>query len=329
MRWLIAPTALFVAALALTPGMARAQDAVIRIWGHPAMLGVAEHWAEAHAKTHPGIRFEFAMKGSDSAIHVLVGGVADIALMGRANDVVDDNGFSRPKQYPVTRIEIATGSLSVPGKSEAIAVLVHADNPLASLTLDQLARVLDCGDQAQPIARWGDLGLTGDWADAPIRVHSYDFSTRTGIWLQDRFMAKDRRMCWDHITEYADQRRLDGTMAKAGDRAGQATRSDRYALVIANAAQAHGGLKLLALSDGGPPILPSRATVQARTYPLTRRAYAFIDRAPGKALAPHLRDFLRFVLSSEGQRLLDADAGYLPLDRATALSQLTLVESTR
>ena len=259
MRWLIA-----LAALALTPGMARAQDAVIRIWGHPALLGLAERWAEAHAKTHPGIRFEFAMKGSDSAIHGLVGGVADIALMGRENDVVDDNGFARPRQYPATRIEIATGSVSTPGKSDAVAVLVNADNPLASLTLDQLAHVLDCGDQAQPIARWGELGLTGEWSDAPVRVHSYDFATRTGIWLQNRIMAKDRRMCWDRITEYADQRRLDGTIAKAADRAGNGARGDRHALVIANVAQAHGGLKLLAVSGGGPPVLPSRATVQAR-----------------------------------------------------------------
>lgn len=322
MKWLLA-----LAALAWTPGLAHAQDAVIRIWGHPALLGVAERWAGAYAQAHPGVRFEFAMKGSDSAIHGLVGGVADIALTGRENDVVDDNGFARPREYPATRIEIATGSLAAPGKADAIAVLVDAGNPLASLTLEQLARILDCGDQARPIARWGDLGLTGAWAQAPIRVHSYDFATRTGIWLQNRVMAGDRRMCWGRITEHGDERRLDGTLAKAADRVGDAARGERNALAIANPAQAHGGLRLVALSDGGPPVLPDAASVQARRYPLTRRAYAFVDRAPGTPLARHVRDFLAFALSPQGQQLLEADAGFLPLDHATAAAQLTILES--
>lgn len=150
-------------ALALCqPAIALAQDAPIRIWGTPAMLGVAERWAEGYRKDHPTARFEFAMKGSDSAIHGLTGNAADIALMGRENDIVDDFGFARPKEYPATRIEIATGSVSVPGKSDAIAVLVNKDNPLASLTLDQLARIVDCGGNKAPISTWGQLGLTAN-----------------------------------------------------------------------------------------------------------------------------------------------------------------------
>lgn len=317
----------WLAALPLAlPSAAVAQEQAIRIWGTPAMLGVAERWADAYAEKHPGVRFEFSMKGSDSAIHGLVGGVADIALMGRANDVVDDNGFSRPKEYPATRIEIATGSVAVPGKSDAIALLVHKDNPLASLTLDQLARIVDCGDQPRPIATWGDLGLKGEWAARPIRVHSYDFSTRTGRWLQDRVTAKDRRMCWDRITEYGDQRRLDGTNAAAADRIGDGARDDPAALAIANAGQAADGLKLVAVADAGPALLPTRASVAARSYPLARRAYAFVDRAPGKPLPPHILGFLRFALSGEGQRMLDEDKGYLPLDRKMAAEQARILE---
>jgi phosphate transport system substrate-binding protein len=318
---------LILAALLLLPAAVQGQEPVIRIWGTPALLGVAERWAEAYERQRPGTRFEFRMRGSDSAIHGLVGGVADIALMGRANDIVDDNGFSRPKEYHATRIEVATGALSAPGKSDAIALLVAADNPLGALSLDQLARILDCGDQSRPIATWGDLGLTGEWADKPIHVHGYDFATRTGLWLQDRVTAGDRRMCWDRIVEYADHRRLDGTVAAAADRVGEGGRRDRHALVIANAGQAWGGLRLLALGDGGEAVLPTRASVAARTYPLTRRVHAFVDRAPGKPLAPHIRDFLRFALSAEGQRLVAADGDYLPLDGRVADAQLKILET--
>lgn len=314
-----------IAALLLAAPPAAAEEP-IRVWGTPAMLGLAERWAEIYSRDHPGVRFEFSMKGSDSAIHGLVGGVADIALLGRANDIVDDNGFSRPREYPVTRLEVATGSVAVPGKSEAIALLVHKDNPLASLTLDQLARIIDCGDQSRPISTWGDLGLKGEWAARPIHIHSYDFATRTGRWLQDRVAGKDRRMCWDRTREYADRRRLDGTVARAADRAGDGGRGAPSALVIANAAQAYGGLKLVALSDGAGAVRPTRETVAARTYPLTRRVYAFIDRAPGKPLAPHVEGFLQFVLSNEGQQLVGRDGGYLPLVPAIAAAQSAILE---
>ena len=61
--------ALLALVLALAPGVAGAEEAPIRIWGHPALLGVAERWAEAYRGQHPEARFSFAMHGSDSAIH--------------------------------------------------------------------------------------------------------------------------------------------------------------------------------------------------------------------------------------------------------------------
>lgn len=321
---------LLALALALAPVAAHAEEAPIRIWGHPALLGVAERWAEAYRATHPEARFAFTMRGSDSAIHALTGGVADIALMGRENDIVEDNGFSRPKQYHATRVEIATGSVSAPGKSDAIAVLVSADNPLTALSLDQLARIIDCGDQPRPIATWGELGLGGAWKNAPIRVRSYDFATRTGAWLQNRVTGRDRRMCWDRIVEYAARRRLDGTLASAAEHIGEAARADRFALAIANSAQAFQGLKLVALREGdGPALLPNEANVTARRYALTRRAYAFVDRKPGAPLAPHVLAFLRFALSPQGQAMLTEDRGYLPLDAATASAQLAVLKDRR
>lgn len=314
----------------LLPCAAQAHDAPIRIWGNPAMLGIAQRWAEVFRRMHPQARFEFAMKGSDSAIHGLTGGVADLAFMGRVNDAVDDNGFSRPMQYAVTRIEIANGSLSIPGKSDAIAVLVDEANPLQSLTLAQLTAILDCGGRVMPALTWGDLGLKGDWERMPISIRSYDFSTRSGVWLQNRAMRGDRRMCWDRIAEYGDARELDGTVTPAAVRVGASARGDRAVLAIANPAQAVDGLRLVPIADGNAPaVSPSTATVIARTYPLARRAYAFYARKPGTTLEPRVAAFLRFVLSVKGQALLADDRGYLPLAPADAAEQLAIVERIR
>lgn len=324
-RYVIAVMA--AVALVLPAAAAQAEPLAIRIWGTPALLGIAETWAEAYRQDHPEVRFEFAMRGSDSAIHGLVGGVADIALMGRENDVVDDNGFSRPKQYHATRIEVATGSVGTPGKSHAIALLVHQGNPLGEISLDQLARIIDCGGQTNPLQNWGDLGLGGAWQGAAIRVHTFDMASRTGIWLQDKVTQGDRRMCWDRIAEYGEAYRLDGTLATAVDRAAQGAAGDPQALLIANAAQAREGFKLLKVSAGtGAALAPDAATVGSRRYPLTRKVFAFVDRKPGRPLAPHLAGFLRYVLSRGGQALLERDGDYLPLDEATARAQLEKLE---
>ena len=114
----------------------------------------------------------------------------------------------------------------------------------------QLGAILDCGDDAPrpAVKRWGELGLRGKWADKPIHVYTYDMATRTGAFLQHVATADRRRMCWDRISEFADARRLDGTLETAAEQIGAAARADPYALAIANPKEAVEGLKLVALS---------------------------------------------------------------------------------
>lgn len=313
-------SAAIMMALAMAPPMT--SSSTIHIWGPPAMAGISQRWAEAYRRTHPEVTFELVMKGSDIAVPGLYSGRADIALMGRKNDEVDDNGFSRPLGYPLTRIAITSGSLSTPGKSDAIAVLVPSNNPLVRLTLAELGRILDCGIDARqkPLRTWGELGLKGRLASKPIHIYSYDFGSRTGSFIQAVVTGGRRRMCWDAIKEYGDTRRLDGTIEKAADRIGAAARRDPYALVIANASQAMEGLKLIALSKraGDPPVIPTNASIVDASYPLARRTYAFVKHKPGSPIDPEIVSFLRFVLSPAGQASLAADRGYLPLDPSDA-----------
>jgi phosphate transport system substrate-binding protein len=104
--------------------------------------------------------------------------------------------------------------------------------------------------------------------------------------------------------------------------------SDRYALGISGARFATGGVKALALAetDGGPYYVPSRETVIARTYPLGRSTYALVDIAPGRSMDPKVREFLTYVLSSEGQADVARDGGYLPLSPAVLAAQRELLK---
>ena len=69
----------------------------------------------------------------------------------------------------------------------------------------------------------------------------------------------------------------------------------------------------LAAREGAPYVMPTLRTVQDRTYPLSRSVYIYINRAPGKPLEPRQREFLRYILSREGQQAVVRNANYLPL----------------
>lgn len=310
---------MITAVLALTLAQATIAQPPIRIWGPPAMQGMAERWAAAYRKLHPDSQFILTMKGSDSAIPGLYGQMADISLMGREDDLVDQNGFTRTMGYAVTRVAVASGSVAVPGKSDAVAVLVNAANPIKRLDLRQLRALIDCPNGKKAMPTWGSLGLGGKWARRRIKIFSYDFSTRTGIWIQHQVANDSRKMCWDRITEFADRKDYDGTLDTAARQVGRAARTTPSALAIANAGEAYDGLKLVPLSNGNrPAALPDRASIIDGRFPLARRAFAFVAIAPGKSLEPRLAAFLDWVLSPQGQKLIDDDRGYLPLDPALA-----------
>lgn len=331
------PVGLLALAASLTVACAQAQERApsyepetavtgsVRIWGHPYMAGVANRWAEGFARFHPGAKVEAKLMGSDTAIPGLYSGKADIALMGRENNITDDNGFSRLKQYKFTRLELMNGSLDVPGKSDALVAFVHRDNPLARLTLAELDAIVGCERRrgAGPILTWGELGLGGEWARQPIRVHTYDAGTGKGIYFQHVVMRDSRKMNWARIIEYADKRNHDRSVQRAGRQIVDAVQSDRFALGVSGARFATHGVKAVALAreGGGEYYPPSRDTLIARTYPLGRSTYAFVDVPPGKAMDPKVREFLRYVLSREGQGDVERDRGYLPLSASVLAEQ--------
>jgi phosphate transport system substrate-binding protein len=82
----------------------------------------------------------------------------------------------------------------------------------------------------------------------------------------------------------------------------------------------------LAAKSGGPYVELTLENVQNRTYPLTRDVYYYLNREPGKPLAPRLKEFLRYILSREGQDAVMRDGKYLPLTAEAAREQLKKLE---
>ena len=301
----------------------------IRIWGHGSfkadfMGRLVAAWAQGYARSQPGVRLENHMYGTASAIGALALGDADVALLGEEISPAAARTFARVKHYGPLEIDVATGSLDAAYFDYAHVVFVHKDNPLARLTLRELDAVFGAEHRrgARNVRTWGELGLGGGWASRPIVPYSWkdqDFS----LFIQSAVLGGSHR--WNpELREFSHVRRADGSTYEAGQQILDALARDPSGIAISSLHYTNPHVKPIAVAreDGGPYFAPTAENAIAQTYPLTRIVPAFVDRAPGAAIDPKVREFLRYVVSREGQAALVRETAYLPLSASAAASQL-------
>jgi phosphate transport system substrate-binding protein len=312
----------------------------LRASGNDEMAALMKRWERGFSKYHPDIRFEDWLKGSGSGMYGLEMRTADIALMGRPINPYERYGvYERAWVYPV-EIEVATGSFALPQKSPAYAVFVHKDNPLAKLTVKQLDGIFGAergggwkaltwdetaahanGDN---IRTWGQLGLKGEWADKPIHVYGPpNLGAGTITYFQAKVMGGGA-IFNEELREYADRRQMIADLEK-----------DPYAIAYAALGYRTAGVKHVALaeSSSGPFVELTQKSVADRTYPLSRPVYIYytIDNEKTEianpSVDPKVREFLRYILSKQGQQVVAREGAYLPLTPAVVKEQLKKVDS--
>ncbi len=304
---------------------------VIRIWGHGSpkhdFLGkLLRRWEAEFHLYQPHVRIEDDLYGSASAVGALYTGAGDLAILGEEVSPAARKAFERERHYPPTVIEIATGSVDVNYYDYAQMVFVNRANPLERLTLPQLARILGDpprGRGAGPIRTWGQLGLRGVWTDRAIQPYSWRFDQDFGLFLRARVLGGSDR--WNTgVRQFVTHDRPDGSINDRGEQILQALARDPDGIAISNIRFANPAVKMvsLAASSSGPYVLPSVKSLISRQYPLTRIIPAVVDVPPGQPMGPAVREFLRFILSRDGQRALIADSGYLPLGPKYIQAQL-------
>lgn len=296
----------------------------LRLWGHGSfkrdfMGSLVNAWIAEFGRHQPGVRFDYRMYGTASAVGALYTGAGDIAILGEEISPAAARAFLRAKGYAHTAIAIATGSVDVNYHDYAHMIFVHRDNPLTALSLPQLAAIFGTGDRGgpAPIRHWDALGLGGTFAGRRIRPHGWKTDVDFALFFRERVLADSHRWNVD-IAEYEHAQHADGRPYDHGQRIVDAVAADPFAIGISNVRYARPEVKALPLAwrDGGPAYAPVPANLIAQRYPLTRIIPAIVDRPPGQPLAPAVREFLRFLLSREGQAILVAESGYLPLGRA-------------
>ena len=352
-RFLARLVVLVGAAIMYAPDLVRAQNlsslpeyrpesevsGVIRSCGSRQMGGLMKRWEAGFRKYEPKVYFEDTLRGTASAQFGLQLSVADIALSARQIFPYEYYGIYRRSQLRPVEIAVATGSYEAPGKATALGVFVNKVNPLSRLTLKQLDGIY--GDQRtggwqglewvtqaarskrENIRTWGQLGLTGAWADEPIHVYGPPGLYPGGVsYFQSRVMGGADT--WNgSLQEFNDRGQMMAVLGK-----------DPYGIAYAPMAYRTAQVRSLALAkaQGGPYVAPTEANVANRTYPLARLAYVYLapDRPNGDPadpkVDPKVKEFLRYILSRQGQRDVRRERDFLPLTKEVVRDQLRKLE---
>lgn len=318
---LAANFASLTAAPAQQPSSAAA-DRLIRIWGNDAMGDALAAWEVGFQKKNPDVRFENNLYGTDTGIAGLYTGVADIALMGRDIYGVESMAFAWVQKYRPTGYQVGTGGLDAPRKSSALVVLVNKDNPLTQLTLAQLDAIFGYERRAgapRQAKTWGDLGLSGEWANKPIHAYARRVDNGTAVFFRQQVMRNSNKWNWEVLTEFVDKPQADADAQING-----AVADDPDGLGVATAGYSSAKVKPIAVAETAdqPAISPTTESVGARVYPLARPVFAYVDRKDAKSLSPHVIAFLQYVLSAEGQEDLKKSGSFLPLSDRIMKSEI-------
>lgn len=262
--------------------------------GSDTLANLMTFWAEEYKKLYPNVNIQIQAQGSSTAPPALTEGTSNLGPMSRKMKGEEIEAFEKKNGYKPTAVPVAI---------DGLAVFVHKDNPIKFLTIAQVDAIFSatrkCGGAAD-IASWGDLGLTGAWAPRQLQLFGRNSVSGTYGYFKEHALFKG---------DYKDTvKEQPGSSAVV-----QAVASDRYGIGYSGIGYKTADVKAVPLLDkAGKPIEASMANAYNGTYPLSRFLLIYVNREPNKPLDPLRLEFLRYVLSRQGQEAVVKD-GYIPL----------------
>ena len=323
----------------------------IRLWGSNYVTdsNLGDYWEKAFVKFHPGVKFEYNMLTTRAAVPSLVFGVADLGI-GRKIKTEELQLYQRYKNHDPLEIVVASGSYNVTGWNPGFGIVVSKDNPLTRISLEQLDGVFGAErlggwvgtDWHTEVARgpeknirtWGQLGLTGEWADKPINPYGLNQRYSQASWMSDRILGGSDK--WnERLRIYANYAAADAGDGKGSSMGfGRLKRGlnedlakDRYGIAYVGSPVGPNlppECKLLEVAETavGPYYAYNIENLRSRKYPLHDEIYAYVDQPPD----PKVKEYLRFIVSREGQEAVMHDGKYLPLTAEASREQLKKLE---
>ncbi|WP_309387105.1 PstS family phosphate ABC transporter substrate-binding protein [Cerasicoccus frondis] len=270
--------------------------------GSDTLANMMTLWTEQFNTLYPNVNTQVESKGSSTAPPALIEGASQMGPMSRMMKAEEIDKFEAKFGYKPTAVPVAL---------DALAVFVNKDNPVDGLSMEQVDSIFSSTYKlgGSPINTWGQLDLTGDWASRPISL--YGRNSASGTY---GFFKKVALGGGDYRSTVKEQ---PGSSAVV-----QGVASDLYSIGYSGIGYKTSGVKAISLSeDGGDLYEPTAENCLTGDYPLARLLYVYVNKAPNQPLDPLTLEFLKFVLSKQGQEVVAKD-GYYPLPAMAVESTL-------
>jgi phosphate transport system substrate-binding protein len=275
--------------------------------GSDTLNNLMAYWAEAFYKLYPNVKIQIEGKGSATAPPALATGTAQLGPMSRKMKLEEEDAFERKHGFRPTRISVAL---------DCLAVYVHKDNPTKGLTLAQVDGIFSKTRKSGSanLTTWGQVGLTGDWGAMPISLYGRNSASGTYAFFKEHALLKG---------DYKDTvKEQPGSAAVVNGVA-----ADRPGIGYSGIGYLTSEVRAIPLAkDGNSPLVePTFANAMKGAYPLGRALYVYVAKKPDEPMPKLVEEFLKFVLSKEGQEIVVKD-GYGPLPAKVVAKQLDLLK---
>ncbi|MGF1450701.1 MAG: PstS family phosphate ABC transporter substrate-binding protein [Opitutales bacterium] len=271
--------------------------------GSDTLNNMMTHWAEGFRSLYPNVRIQIEGKGSSTAPPALIEGTAQLGPMSREMRASEIDAFVDEFGYEPTPVYVGI---------DAVAVYVHKDNPLPGLSLQELDRVFSSTRKrgGSDLTRWSGVGLGGALGDRSINVYGRNSASGTyGFFKKVVLLDGDYR---------ASVNEQPGSSAVV-----QSVATDLFGIGYSGIGYRTSGVRILALSNEGGDLLyyPTFDNALNGNYPLARFLMVYVNKPPNARLDPLTLEFLKFVLSRQGQQVV-VDDRYFPLPAKVVQQQL-------
>ena len=264
-------------------------------------------WAEGFRAIYPNVNIQIEGKGSSTAPPALIEGTAQLGPMSREMKAAESDAFEKKYGHKPTEVKVAI---------DALAVFVHKDNPIKGLSMDQVDGIFSSTNKrgGKPMHTWGELGLTGGWANRPISLYGRNSASGTYGFFKEHVMRNG-----DFRPTVKEQPGSSSVV--------QGVANDLGGIGYSGIGYKTSGVKALALAEaaGGAVHEPSLENCLSGAYPMARFLYIYVNKKPNEPMDKLVHEFVKFVNSKEGQEIVVKD-GYYPMPAAVATDTLAALK---
>jgi len=272
--------------------------------GSDSLNNLMTLWAEGFRSRYPNVQIEIEGKGSSTAPPALIAGTAQFGPMSRPMKSAEIDQFEKKYGYKPAELRVAVDSL---------AVYVHKDNPVQCLSLQQVDAMFSKtrrGGSAKDIRTWGDVGMTGEWADKPISLYGRNSASGTyGYFKEVALFNGDYK---DSVKEQPGS----STVV-------QGVASDKFGIGYSGIGYKTADVRSvpIAAKQGEQCFDANAENAYAGDYAIARFLYIYLNKNPNQAMDPLRAEFVKYMVSKQGQEATVKD-GYFPVTAPIALEDL-------